>query len=74
MKENPEYDPRVRGRQPTWKPLAGAAAILAVIQACLTIEGRGIEGFVLWVIILFLGYWLFFSAVVWLWRRFRDRA
>jgi hypothetical protein len=73
MKENPEYDPR-KGRQPTWKLLAVAAAILAVIQACLTIEGRGIEGFVLWVIILFLGYWLFFTAVVWLWRRFRNRS
>ena len=58
----------------TWKLLATAAAIVAIIQACLTIEGRGIEGFILWVIILFVAYWLFFTVVVWLWQRFRDRA
>ena len=51
-----------------------AAAILAIVQACLTIEGRGIEGFVLWVLILFAGYWLLFTFLAWLWRRFRDRA
>ncbi len=32
------------------------------------------EGFVLWVIILFAGYWLLFTLVIWLWQRFRDRA
>lgn len=73
MKENPENHPQVKRRSPTWKTLAVAAGILAVIQACLTVEGMGIEGFVLWVIILFSGYWLFFMAVVWLWGRFRDR-
>ena len=73
MKENPENDARVK-RHSTWKPLAAAAAILAVIQACLTIEGMGIEGFILWVLILFVAYWLFFTVVVWLWQRFRDRA
>ena len=53
--------------------MAIAAAILAVIQACLTIEGRGIEGFVLWVLIFFIGYWLLFTLLLWLWRRLRDR-
>jgi hypothetical protein len=74
MKENPENNPRVKPRSPTWKTLAVASAILAVIQACLTIEGRGIEGFVLWVLILFFGYWLFFTVLVWLWGKFRNRA
>lgn len=74
MKENPENDTRLKQRQFTWKPLAAAAAIIAVIQACLTIEGMGIEGFILWVLILFVGYWLFFTFLRWLWRRFRDRA
>ena len=75
MKENPgnRNDTRVKQRS-TWKLLATAAAIVAIIQACLTIEGMGIEGFVLWVIILFVGYWLFFTFLVWLWRRLRDRA
>lgn len=75
MKENPENgnDARVEQRS-LWKPLAIAAAIVAVIQACLTIEGMGIEGFILWVLILFAGYWLFFTFLVWLWRRFRDRT
>jgi hypothetical protein len=74
MKENPENDPRGQRRSPTWKTLAAASAILAVIQACLTIEGRGIEGFILWVLILFVGYWIFFTVLVWLWGRFKDRA
>jgi hypothetical protein len=75
MKENPgnRNDTRVKQRS-TWKLLATLAAIIAIIQACLTIEGMGIEGFVLWVIILFVGYWLFFTFLVWLWRRLRDRA
>ena len=75
MKENPENDRYARGkRRPSaWKPLATAAAIIAVIQACLTIRGRGIEGFVLWVIILFVAYWLFFTFLRWLWGRLKDR-
>ena len=71
MKENP--DTSVKGRQPAWRTLAFAAAVLAVIQACFTIRGRGIEGFILWVIILFVGYWLLFTLIVWGWRRLRDR-
>ena len=71
MKENPENDTRTRRRSLTGRPLVIASAILAVIQACLTIEGRGIEGFVLWVIILFVGYWLLFTLLVWLWSKFR---
>jgi hypothetical protein len=74
MKHDPKTDLQTGRRQPAWKLLAAVAAILAVIQACLTIEGRGIAGFVLWVLILFAGYWLFFTLLVWLWRRFRDRA
>jgi hypothetical protein len=74
MKENPENGDHARVKQrSTWKPLATAAAIVAIIQACLTIEGRGIEGFILWVILLFIGYLLFFSFLVWILRRFRDR-
>jgi len=74
MKNNPENDTPVKRRSPTWTRLATAAAILAIIQACLTIEGRGIEGFVLWVIILFVGYWLLFTFLRWLWGKLRDRS
>ena len=75
MSENPESGNSAGGkrRTPTWRPLAAAAAIIAVIQACLTIEGRGIVGFVLWALILFVAYWLFFTFLLWLWQRFRDR-
>jgi hypothetical protein len=74
MKDNPENQTRTKRRPFSGRPLVLAAALLAVIQACLTIEGRGIEGFVLWVIILFVGYWLLFTLLVWLWGKFRDRA
>jgi hypothetical protein len=74
MKENSESDPHTKRRTPSWKLMAAASAILAVIQACFTIEGMGIEGFVLWVLLLFVGYWLFFTFLVWLWGRFKDRA
>jgi uncharacterized membrane protein YhaH (DUF805 family) len=75
MKENSgnDTDARVK-RRPLWKSFAAAAAILAVIQACLTIEGRGIEGFILWVLILFAGYWILFTFLAWVWRRYRDRT
>jgi hypothetical protein len=73
MKENPDNSAPGKQRS-TWKPLATAAAILAVIQACLTIEGRGIEGFILWVLILFVGYWLFFTFLAWLLQKFRARS
>jgi hypothetical protein len=73
MRENSEKDPQGKQRS-AWKPLMLAAAILAIVQACLTIEGRGVEGFIAWVIILFVGYWLLFMFLRWLWRRFRDRA
>ena len=72
MKENPENTP-VKQRS-LRKSLVIAAAVLAVIQACLTIEGMGIEGFVLWVLILFGFYLLLFNVLLWLWRRYRDRA
>jgi hypothetical protein len=68
MKENPKHDSL------PWRQCATFAAILAVIQACLTIEGRGIEGFILWVIIIFVAYLILFTFLVWLWRRLRDRA
>jgi hypothetical protein len=67
-------DQQTGKRRGSWKSMAIAAAILAIVQACLTIEGRGIEGFVLWVLILFVGYWLLFTLLAWLWRRLRDRA
>ena len=74
MRENSEKSTPTKRRPPTWRTLATASAILAVIQACLTIEGRGIEGFVLWVLILFVGYLLLFMVLVWLWGRFRERG
>ena len=74
MKENPENDPRVKRSPSAWRQSAIAAAIIAVIQACLTIEGMGIEGFVLWVIIIFVAYWLFFTFLIWILGRIRDRA
>ena len=73
MKENPENEARGKQRS-AWKPLMVAAAILAIVQACLTIKGRGIEGFIAWVIILFVAYWLFFMLLRWLLGRLRDRA
>jgi hypothetical protein len=75
MKEIPENDGSARARRrSSWKLLMMIAAILAVVQACLTIEGRGIEGFIAWVVILFVGYWLLFMFLRWLWGRFRDRT
>ena len=76
MKENPKNgnDVRIRRRSSAWKPSAVAAAIIAVLQACLTIRGMGVEGFVLWVLIIFLAYWLFFTLLILVWRRFRDRG
>ena len=74
MKDTPgnKKDTRVKTRS-TPKLLAAAAAALAVIQACLTINGRGLLGFVLWVIVFFVAYWLIFTFLFWVVRRFRDR-
>ncbi len=72
MKRDPGNNRQVK-RASSWRPPVVAAGILAVIQACLTVEGMGIEGFVLWVLILFVGYWLLFRVVGWLWRKFQDR-
>ena len=74
MKENPENETQIKRRSPTWRSLGIAAAILAIVQACLTIRGRGIEGFVLWVLILFIGYWLLFTFLFWLGGRLKDRG
>lgn len=71
MKENPN-DTRGR-RRSLQKPLVIASAFLAVVQACLTIEGMGIEGFVLWVLILFGFYLLLFNSILWLWQKRKDR-
>ncbi len=73
MKENPDNDGQFKQRASSWKPLVIAAAILAVVQACFTVEGMGIEGFILWVLILFVGYWLLFMFVRWVWQKFKDR-
>jgi hypothetical protein len=45
-----------------------------VTQSCLTISGRGIEGFILWIVILFVGYWLLFTFLLWLWRVLKRRS
>lgn len=73
MKENQATDRPVK-RASFGKAAAIAAGILAVVQACLTVEGMGIEGFVLWVIILFVGYWLLLMGVHWLWQKLQKRA
>jgi hypothetical protein len=73
MKENPEKNTPIKPRS-VRKPLIIAAAVLAIVQACLTIEGMGIEGFVLWLLILFGFYLLLFNGLLWLWRRYRDRT
>ena len=57
-----------------WKQTAILAAVVAVMQACLTISGRGIEGFLLWILILFVGYWLLFTFLIWLWRVVRRSS
>jgi hypothetical protein len=76
MKESPEnIKPATSKRAPlAWKQCAIVAAIVAVIQAFLTINGRGIVGFILWVIIIFVFYWILFTFLIWLWRRLRDHA
>ena len=74
MEKNAGNDTQRKNRLSSWRLHAAAAAIIAVVQACLTINGRGIEGFILWVIILFVGYWLFFTLLTWALRKYRDRV
>jgi hypothetical protein len=76
MKEKPETvkDAPIKRHPSRWKQTAMLAAVLAVIQACLTISGRGIEGFILWIIIFFVIYWLLFVFLVWLWGVLRRRS
>jgi len=76
MKEEPEpvKEIPVKRYPLRWKQTAILAAIIAVTQACLTISGRGIEGFILWIIILFVAYWLLFTFLVWLWGVLRRRS
>lgn len=73
MKEDPVNNRQVK-RVSSWKAPVVAAAILAVIQACLTVEGMGVEGFVLWVLILFVGYWLLIIILRWIWQKFQNRT
>ena len=75
MKESPEniQNALARRRPSVWRQGAKVAAVVAVIQACLTIEGRGIEGFIVAVIIIFVAYWLVFTFIIWLWRRHTGR-
>jgi hypothetical protein len=76
VKEKPENvkdSTATRGPLP-WKRTAMLAAVVAVIQACLTINGRGIEGFVLWIVIFFVGYWLLFTFLIWMWGVYRRRS
>jgi hypothetical protein len=76
MRENHTNGENVpaRRRSSTGKMIVILAALSAVIQAFLTINGRGIEGFVLWIIILFVTYWLLFRFLIWLWRIIRRRS
>jgi hypothetical protein len=76
VKENPKNskDGQAGSGSLPWKQIAMLAAVLAVLQACLTINGRGIEGFVLWILIFFVGYWLLFTFLVWLVRYLRRRS
>jgi hypothetical protein len=74
MKENPENNLQVKRRPSAWKQSVLPAVMMAVIQAYLTISGMGIEGFVLWVLIMFVAYWLLFTFLILVWRRFRDRS
>lgn len=71
MKEKPETekDALVKHYPARWKQTAALAAVVAVVQACLTISGRGIEGFILWIVIFFAIYWLLFTFLIWLWQR-----
>jgi hypothetical protein len=69
-KVNPHPGEKMMKEKPArWKRTAVLAAVLAVIQACLTISGRGIEGFILWIVIFFVIYWALFTFLVWLWQR-----
>lgn len=68
-KDVPANDSPFRGRQ-----TAMLAAVIAVIQACLTIRGMGIEGFILWILLLFVIYWLLFTFLIWLWRVLTRRS
>ena len=76
MRENPSNgkNDSSQRRTSSWKGSAVLAAIVAVMQAFLTINGRGIAGFILWIIILFVAYWLLFMFLTWLWRAIRRRA
>lgn len=76
MKEKPKgpKDEQAGINRLPWKQTAMLAGVVAEMQACLTISGSGIEGFVLWILIFFVGYWLLFTFLVWLWRVVRKRS
>jgi hypothetical protein len=74
MNEKTENKNNAKRLRSTQSIFAVVSATLAIVQACLTIRGRGIEGFILWVLILFIGYWLLFTLLAWAWGRFRDRT
>lgn len=73
-KQNSSTDEQAGSYRLPWKQTAILAAGVAVMQACLTISGRGIEGFLLWILIFFVGYWLLFTFLVWVWRAVRKRS
>jgi len=72
MQEKPNATPGKR--RSLQKTLVIASALLAIAQACLTIEGMGVEGFILWVLILFGFYLLLSNLLLWLWRKRKDRS
>jgi len=76
MQEKPKgpKDEQAGSTRLPWKQTAILAGVVAMMQACLTINGRGIEGFLLWILIFFVGYWLLFIFLVWLWRVVARRS
>jgi hypothetical protein len=76
MKETPETDKGTTAKSSRLgsKQTAVLAAVLAVITSCLAISGRGIEGFILWIVVFFMIYWLFFAFLIWLWQVLKRRS
>lgn len=76
MKKNPENVQYVLVRRSpsAWKQGAKAAGLVAAVQAFFTFGDRDIGSFILGVVIIFVAYWLFFSALIWLWRRWTGRT
>jgi len=71
MKENPEnvQYAMVGRRVSAWRQGAKAAAVVAVIQIILSVShGDDISLALFSAALVFSGYWLLFSFIIWLWR------